>query len=106
MPQVRRRALNEAVFRDVNEQIGSLAANRGRGQLEVVCECASIGCSSALQLSIGAYEAARADPTVFIVAPGHDDPDIELVVDDRGTYLLVRKIGTAADEARETYPRS
>ena len=106
MPQLRRRALNEAVFREVNEQIGDLASNRGRAQLEIVCECASIGCSFPLQISIEAYEAARGDPTLFIVAPGHNDPAIELVILDQRTYLLVQKVGLAADEARETDPRS
>jgi hypothetical protein len=105
MPQLRRRAHNESMFRDVNERIEALAANQGREQIEIVCECATIGCSTPLQLSIAGYESARREPTTFIVARGHNDPDIEVVVEDRGGYLVVQKIGDAADEARQTAPR-
>ena len=106
MPQARRRALNEAVFRDVNELIKKASANRHREQLEIVCECFTMGCSVPLQLSVAEYEEARADATVFIVAPGHVDPDIEVVVQDHGRYMLVQKIGSAAEQARETDPRA
>jgi hypothetical protein len=104
MPQERRRALNESIFREVNERIASLRTVREK--LEIVCECASIGCSKPLEVTIDDYEAARSDPTVFIVAPGHSDPTIEQVDIDYGDYLFVRKLGEAAEDARAANPRS
>lgn len=51
------------MFRDVNERLEALAANRGRSQIEIVCECASTDCSAPLQRSIAGYESARREPT-------------------------------------------
>lgn len=104
MTQTRRRALNEVIFREVNERIAAL--NTARGELEAVCECATIGCTAPLELTLDRYEAARGDPTVFIVAPGHFDPSLELVVADYGDYLFIQKLGEAADDARAADPRS
>lgn len=106
MPQEQRRALNESIFREVNEEIASLGLTRGRDQIEIVCECASIGCSTPLAVTPPHYEAARSKPETFLVAPGHQDPRLEQVVTDYGDYLVVRKTGEAAEEARATDPRS
>jgi hypothetical protein len=105
MPQSRRRAHNEAIFRDVNEQIAALGAARRRDQLEIVCECANLGCSEPIAISLAGYEEARRDARTFILAPGHTDPQLEIVLVDRRDYLLVQKIGDAADEAVMTDPR-
>jgi hypothetical protein len=105
MPQVRRRAENEAVFREINEQITRLGVAHRQSRIEIVCECAVLGCAEPIRLSLGAYADARADPRTFIVAPGHTDPSIEIVVAERDGYLLVQKIGDAADEAILTWER-
>ena len=55
---------------------------------------------------MGDYDAARSDPTVFIVAPGHSDPTLERVDVDYGDYMFVRKLGAAAEDARANDPRS
>jgi hypothetical protein len=105
MPQSRRKAHNEAVFRDVNEHIAALGAAHRRRQLEIVCECANLGCSQPISLSLADYEEARRDPRTFVLAPGHNDPQLEIVLADRRTYLLVQKTGDAAAEAVMTDPR-
>lgn len=105
MPQVRRRALNEAVFRQVNEEIEKLGAANGQDILQIVCECAVVGCAEPLSISRGAYRAAREDPRTFIVALGHTDPSIEIAIAQRDDYALVQKIGDAADEAVITWQR-
>ena len=104
VPQTRRRAVNEAIFREVNEQIASLAASRD--QIEIVCECSTLGCATPLVVTAERYEAARADASTFIVVPGHYDLSLERVVADYGEYLFVQKIGQAAADARATDPRS
>jgi hypothetical protein len=106
MPQVERRASNESIFREVNEEIASLGATAGREQIEIVCECATIGCSVPLVIGAEHYEAARREPEIFIVFPGHEDPSLERVVADHGDFLFVRKTGEAAEAARATDPRS
>jgi 16S rRNA U516 pseudouridylate synthase RsuA-like enzyme len=37
----------------------------------------------------------RAEPTTFLVAPGHEEDDIELVVADQGRFRVVEKIRAA-----------
>jgi hypothetical protein len=37
----------------------------------------------------------RADPTTFLVVPGHEQCDIERVVSDRGRFRIVEKFQAA-----------
>lgn len=59
-----------------------------------------------LPLTIAEYEAARSAPRQFLVAPGHELPEIETVVASNARYELVRKHGEAAELATERDPRS
>jgi hypothetical protein len=105
----RRIGLNEALFREVNERIEGL--NRAFGELtermSVVCECGDSQCHERINVPIPEYEQVRADPTAFMVVPGHEIPDVETVVDDRGVYVVLRKQGHEAEQlAVETDPRT
>jgi hypothetical protein len=104
MAQTERRANNEALFRQVNEQIVALGSTRER--VEIVCECSLIDCTTPVEVRADDYEEARRDPVIFIVAPRHYDPEIELVAADFGEYMFVRKVGEAGEVARATDPRS
>jgi hypothetical protein len=55
---------------------------------------------------LAVYENARRDPAEFLVAPGHDLPEIEEVVSRGQGYQVVRKQGAAAAVAEERDPRS
>jgi hypothetical protein len=104
----RRLAQNELLFRGVNERIGTAAAHQGGDEhvYEFLCECSNIDCTLRLELTLAQYERARSDPRQFLVAPGHDLPEIEEVVERGDGYQLVRKAGEAGELARETDPRS
>ena len=53
------------------------------------------------------YEAIRAESTRFAVVPGHEDPEIESVIERYPGYLIVEKRDAEAQEvARETDPRA
>jgi hypothetical protein len=99
MPQLRRRALNEAVFREVNERIAALGAAQGYERLELVCECASIGCAAPISILVSDYEQARSDSRAFLVVTGHADPGTEVVLAERGSYALVQKLGETESRA-------
>jgi hypothetical protein len=105
-----RLANNEVLFREVNERIESAAEQQSRPRddhvYEFLCECSNIGCDLRLPLTLSAYEGVRADPTCFVVAPGHELPEIEEVVYFCESYQVVRKEGDAAEFAEETDPRS
>jgi hypothetical protein len=96
---------NEAVFRDANERIRAWAAAREMSAevFPVVCECADPGCREVLVVSLVPYDAVRAIPTHFIVAPGHEavaGESVEVVV-EKPAYVVVEKIGRAAENAVE-----
>jgi hypothetical protein len=106
-----RLAKNEIVFRDVNERIEKMAlghdqALRDRRDLGFLCECSNVDCTLRLLLTFTQYEQARSDPTQFVVAIGHELPEIEQVVFVADTYQLVRKQGPAAIVAGASDPRS
>lgn len=94
-----RRGSNEAVFRDVNERIAELGERSRAEAIEIVCECADRTCVEPLSVSVAEYEEARAEPTTFIILPGHEDPSIERVVRRQRDHLLVEKVGDAAEAA-------
>ena len=106
-----RLAKNEVVFRDVNERIekmsvAHLQALRDRRDLGFLCECSNVDCTLRLSLTLAEYEQARGDATQFVVAPGHDLPEIEVVVFACDEYEVVRKVGAAATVAEERDPRA
>ncbi|MGH2977434.1 MAG: hypothetical protein ACRDKC_03550 [Gaiellaceae bacterium] len=90
-----RRATNEALFRDVNERIAESAERFEAYDTEFVCECADPNCTHRISTSLMEYEQVRADPTTFLLVPGHEEADIERVVADRGQFRIVEKIQSA-----------
>ena len=90
----RRKAANEVVFREVNERIEGLQRQFALTEdepLQIVCECDRLGCLDKVAVTLAEYERIRADAACFIVVPGHEDPEVEDVVDTGAGYLTVRK---------------
>jgi hypothetical protein len=103
-----RKGLNEAVFREVNERIENLAEtfDLKSEQLDLVCECADASCVERISMSHGEYEQLRSDPHLFAVYPGHEQTDVDRVVDRLERYHVVEKLeGAPARIAEETDPR-
>lgn len=100
-------ATNEATFRDVNE-----ALERGhwpgedRTPIAFRCECARLGCTRLIEMTSSEYESVRAHPRRFLVAIGHDLPEVESVVEVHDNYLVVEKRDVAGKRAQDTDPRS
>jgi len=85
----RRMAHNEAVFREINEEI---EGNRFTlGKQAYVCECVDRACEQTIELSGDEYEAVRASPDRFVVVPGHVQPEVEHVVEQTPGYTVVEK---------------
>jgi len=104
----RRLAQNETLFREVNERIEDLALTHTNDDhlYEFLCECSNAYCDLKLFVPLSAYEEARSDSAVFIVAVGHELPEIEDVVLRGAGFQLVRKHGEAAELAERTNPRN
>jgi hypothetical protein len=108
----RRRARNEALFREVNERIADLETNRGGYDpddsllIGFVCECPREDCSETLEVTRRQYEAVRDNSRRFLVLPAHEDGDIANVIEQHENYLVVEKTGEAAAVAEEQDLRS
>jgi hypothetical protein len=101
------RERNEALFREVNERIEDAGTGLAPEDvpMEFLCECDDPDCVEKVNATRAEYEAIRAVPTRFVVLPGHEDPDIEHVVQQTDHFLVVEKEGQAAHEAQEDDPR-
>jgi hypothetical protein len=107
--RARRISLNEALFRQVNEQLEDLADTfrPGSDQLELICECGNLACEEQIRLDRNEYEALRRDALFFAVVHGHELPDVEEIVERHPTYDVVRKREPEAQRVAElTDPRS
>ena len=102
----KRLAQNETLFRSVNERIEEASGSRGddEHELEFFCECSNTDCTLLLPMTATQYENVRANPRQFIVALGHELPEIETVVVREPNYQVVTKLGEAADFVTEHDP--
>jgi hypothetical protein len=98
-------ARNEALFREVNERVREVRPEDDEDTLGFLCECGDEACTETVYLSVGTYEEVRSDPTMFIVAPGHEMNDVEEPVRRAEGYIIVRKHAEEAATALETDPR-
>ena len=103
-----RLAKNEAVFREINERVSELAANHGSDAhlYAFFCECSNADCTLQVELTGGAYEQIRAHGDRFLVATGHQLPEIEHVVERNEGWWVVQKEAEAGKLARELDPRN
>ena len=103
-----RLARNETLFRSVNENIEEAATSRGidKHVFEFFCECSNVDCTLLLPMTLPEYEQVRADPKQFVVAPGHELPEIETVVARTNAYQVVAKRGEAAEFVTDHDPRT
>ena len=107
-----RLAGNEALFREVNERVAEVAeafveVEATADPVTFNCECGRATCTEQIAMTLIEYERVRALPTHFAVAPGHELPEVERVVEQHPNYLVVEKQEDDAEQvARETDPRT
>ena len=102
-----RLACNEILFREISESIEVVAQSQGAGDhvFDFMCECTNVDCTLSLPLALAVYEDTRGAPDLFLVAPGHDLPEIEDIVQRGDGYQVVRERGDVARFAAERHPR-
>jgi hypothetical protein len=102
-----RAARNEALFRRVNERVEEVnkAFDSILDDADFVCECADVDCIEKIRMTLPEYEALRSDATRFAVKHGHLAPAAERVIEERAGYVVVEKLGRAAERAKELDPR-
>jgi hypothetical protein len=101
-----RLAENEALARKVNEAIErGVWPGEEQEPVQFRCECARPDCSQPIALTLADYELVREDPRRFVVATGHQGPELETVVERRENYVVVEKRGEAGRVAEASDPR-
>jgi hypothetical protein len=92
--RIHRAEQNELAFQSYNQR---RAAAERAGQtpsdepVQFVCECDDPACWKAIELRLGEYELAVSPVDRFLVSPGHQDPAVEVVVEEHDGYLVVSK---------------
>ena len=102
-----RLARNENLFREINERVRQIASEHGSDVhlYEFYCECSNTDCTLRVELVLADYERVRAHSDRFLVAPGHDLPEIERVVERSQGWWVIEKEGAAGELAQELDPR-
>ena len=101
---VERNARAQVVYREVNDRIRELdKAFQRHGRIEVMCECGR-GCAERLEVPVDEYDRARSESTYFLVATPHLAGEVDRVIEDHGSWLLVEATGVAGEIARISYP--
>ena len=102
-----RLAKNEDLFRTLNENIVGIAGTLGGDTpYEFICECATSGCFERLLLTLEEYERVRQHGAHFLIKPGHEDIEVEQVVERHEGYAVVEKDGVAGLVAHAEDPRA
>lgn len=101
-----RLARNQVLFREVNERVETLSESFGGDDLiSFVCECSHTDCAAQIELSRDDYEGVRAHGARFLIVAGHEFPEAERVVDERGYWVVVEKIEAGRAVAVAEDPR-
>jgi hypothetical protein len=102
-----RLARNEASYRELNETMVDAHKHHPAPEelFPFVCECADRDCTQIVHLKLDEYYAVRFNPRRFVIAPGHQVADIEIVLEQSARYAVVQKRGAAGEVAEdETKP--
>jgi putative heme degradation protein len=94
---------NELLFRSLNERIEQLTESWQNATMAAVCECGDAECFAPIDLPLAEYERILRDRSSgrrFIVKPGHEIPDVEMLVERHVDYFVVEKPPEATEVAR------
>ena len=91
-------AENEVVLREVNERIAEKTSDleiRGLAGVdetsEYLCSCGRPDCDDLVRMTLTEFAEAHARGDQFVVAHGHDNPEMEEIVAEHDGYAVVRK---------------
>ena len=98
--RAQRLALNETIFRKANEEMRATGDRMRHDFRAFMCECSDINCDENVPLSLDRYREIRENPVLFFAIPGHENPEVEHVVDKDDGYVVIEKIGPGRDVAK------
>lgn len=98
--------LRPELLREVNERIEELGGGwEAQSADGILCECGNSDCTETIEIAPAIYERVRGVPTRFLVKPGHAPAGGERIVEQAAGYLVVEKVGHAAETAIQLDPR-
>jgi hypothetical protein len=116
MPEtIKRNAEAQNLCRKANERVADVyykfaasgALDMSTELFELFCECGQrLPCGERVRVTATTYERVRADPTLFILHPGHEATTVEYTIGRGEGFLITRNIGSAAEIARAGDPRT
>jgi len=100
-------AKNEATSRAINEGIEmAFDSDPQNAFIIFICECGLEECDRTLRITKAEYDRVRGDPRQFVIFRDNLMADVEQVVSEGDTFLVVaRREGTPEDVAIRTDPR-
>ncbi len=99
-------AMNEAMFRNANERMAGWEEAHDSGEAELyLCECANPACRERISLEREDYERVRADSVHFVIVPGHEVADTEVVTEEHEGWAIVEKEPGVLEVTQATDPR-
>jgi hypothetical protein len=88
-------AANERLARRINEIKSFDRPRDGSAGHAFICECSREDCAERLDIGVSTYARVRRHPRRFIVRDGHENTDIESVVEAVPNCVIVEKHGEA-----------
>ena len=98
-------AVTEAAFRIANDRIAAWEEAEDGSVGAYLCECGDVSCREVVTVTRREYEAVRADSLRFLICDGHEQPDVETVVERHDGYAVIEKPTTVAHIVRPADPR-
>ena len=106
----RKRAQNEAAFREVNEDINAIIDGHGADlpAAPVVCECGDRGCRRLINVPMRTYREVRKSPRRFFYDLVHDGQtdDETSTIEAHDRFLVVEKSGLAGEIAEARWAQA
>ena len=91
-------ARNQLAFREVNERIAELGGDYDdTGVSCFICECGDLACAASLEIDPSEYKEVRAGGARFVVLQGHEQPEVERVVEECARFLVIEWKDSAED---------
>jgi hypothetical protein len=105
--RAQRLAENEALFRLANERMAEWKEAHANAVTELYfCECANTDCRQKVELRKKDYERARSDSRQFVIAPGHEMPEVETVLERHEGWELISKDERVQETVEALDPRN
>jgi hypothetical protein len=82
----------QILFREVNDRIRDVNEKFGIPEnADFVCECSREDCTDAVELDVNEYETIRSNPTLFVIAAGHEALEVENVIETNDRFTVVQR---------------